>query len=149
MHRGSWWTTVHGIAKSWTQLSDEHFSTGEGIMFYPLLKCVIRLSVKECYFIDLKNNLKRGSTVLYQTLIKLIHKNHFQHMLSPVCSTKHMHSNLSKSEQRKIQQKYQVYHFEDTFLKLSSPHCNQTPFLQLTGGSCIIELECTRYCSPQ
>ena len=23
--RGAWWVTVHGIPKSWTQLSDEHF----------------------------------------------------------------------------------------------------------------------------
>ena len=25
MDRGAWWATVHGVAKSWTQLSDEHF----------------------------------------------------------------------------------------------------------------------------
>ena len=24
-YRGDWWATVHGVAKSWTQLSDEHF----------------------------------------------------------------------------------------------------------------------------
>ena len=24
MHRGVWWATVHGVAKSWTRLSDEH-----------------------------------------------------------------------------------------------------------------------------
>ena len=23
MDRGTWWATVHGVAKSWTQLSDE------------------------------------------------------------------------------------------------------------------------------
>ena len=25
MDRGSWWATVHGVAKSWTRLSDQHF----------------------------------------------------------------------------------------------------------------------------
>ena len=25
MNRGAWWTTVHGVAKSWTQLNDFHF----------------------------------------------------------------------------------------------------------------------------
>ena len=25
MDRGAWWAIVHGVAKSWTQLSDEHF----------------------------------------------------------------------------------------------------------------------------
>ena len=25
MYRGAWWATVHGIAKSQTRLSDEHF----------------------------------------------------------------------------------------------------------------------------
>ena len=24
MYRGAWWATVHGVPKSWTQLSDEH-----------------------------------------------------------------------------------------------------------------------------
>ena len=24
MNRGAWWTTVHGVAKSWTLLSDQH-----------------------------------------------------------------------------------------------------------------------------
>ena len=24
MDRGAWWTTVHGVTKSWTQLSDTH-----------------------------------------------------------------------------------------------------------------------------
>ena len=24
MNRGAWWTTVHGVAKSWTRLSDQH-----------------------------------------------------------------------------------------------------------------------------
>ena len=23
MHRGAWWATVHGVAKSWTQLSEQ------------------------------------------------------------------------------------------------------------------------------
>ena len=25
MDRGAWWAAVHGVAKSWTQLSDKHF----------------------------------------------------------------------------------------------------------------------------
>ena len=25
MDRGAWWATVHGVSKSWTQLSDEDF----------------------------------------------------------------------------------------------------------------------------
>ena len=25
MDRGAWWATVHGVAKSWTPLSDEHY----------------------------------------------------------------------------------------------------------------------------
>ena len=25
MDRGAWWATVHGVAKSWIQLSDKHF----------------------------------------------------------------------------------------------------------------------------
>ena len=25
MDRGAWWATAHGVAKSWTQLSDFHF----------------------------------------------------------------------------------------------------------------------------
>ena len=27
MERGAWWATVHGLTKSWTQLSDSHFQT--------------------------------------------------------------------------------------------------------------------------
>ena len=27
MDRGAWWATVHGVAKSWTQLSDYHSLT--------------------------------------------------------------------------------------------------------------------------
>ena len=26
MDRGAWWATVHGVAKSWTRLSDFHFA---------------------------------------------------------------------------------------------------------------------------
>ena len=25
MNRGAWWATVHGVAKSWTQLTNQHF----------------------------------------------------------------------------------------------------------------------------
>ena len=25
MDRGAWWATVHGVAKSWTLLNDQHF----------------------------------------------------------------------------------------------------------------------------
>ena len=25
MDRGAWWATVHGVAKSWTQLSNQNF----------------------------------------------------------------------------------------------------------------------------
>ena len=28
MDRGAWWAPVHGVAKSWTQLSDFSFSQG-------------------------------------------------------------------------------------------------------------------------
>ena len=27
MDRGAWWATVHGVPKSWTQLSDFHFTS--------------------------------------------------------------------------------------------------------------------------
>ena len=27
MDRGTWWATVHGVTKSWTQLSNEHFTS--------------------------------------------------------------------------------------------------------------------------
>ena len=27
MNRGAWWATVHGVAKSWTRLSDFHFTS--------------------------------------------------------------------------------------------------------------------------
>ena len=30
MYRGAWWATVHGIAKSQTRLSDEHFHIERG-----------------------------------------------------------------------------------------------------------------------
>ena len=26
MNRGAWWATVHGVAKSWTRLSNKHFT---------------------------------------------------------------------------------------------------------------------------
>ena len=29
MDRGAWWATVHGVAKSWTQLSDQAFARTE------------------------------------------------------------------------------------------------------------------------
>ena len=28
MERGAWWATEHGVAKSWTRLSNEHIYTG-------------------------------------------------------------------------------------------------------------------------
>ena len=35
--RGAWWATVHGVAKNWTRLSDEHLHTfnriGESCLF--------------------------------------------------------------------------------------------------------------------
>jgi len=30
MERGSWWATVHGVVKNWTQLSDETITTKKG-----------------------------------------------------------------------------------------------------------------------
>ena len=27
MDRGAWWTIIHGVAKSWTQLSNKHLSS--------------------------------------------------------------------------------------------------------------------------
>ena len=29
MDRGTWWATVHGLIKNWTQLSDEHNRVGK------------------------------------------------------------------------------------------------------------------------
>ena len=29
MDRGVWWATVHGAAKSWTELSDQHFQVSK------------------------------------------------------------------------------------------------------------------------
>ena len=34
MDRGVWWATVHGVAKSWTQLSDSHTLTHIYIEFF-------------------------------------------------------------------------------------------------------------------
>ena len=30
MGRGAWWATIHGVTKSWTKLSDQHFHTFSG-----------------------------------------------------------------------------------------------------------------------
>ena len=45
MDRGAWQTTVHGVAKSWTQLSDKHTILGSAVtscldrLLPPLLRC--------------------------------------------------------------------------------------------------------------
>ena len=36
MDRGAWWATVHGVSKSWTQLSDWHFMLVLFLVFWEL-----------------------------------------------------------------------------------------------------------------
>ena len=39
MDRGAWWATVHGVSKSWTQVSDEHFQ------FQIVIRLILHLMV--------------------------------------------------------------------------------------------------------
>ena len=52
MDRGAWWATVHGVTKSWTQLTDTlafHFQqqvttkkhTTKGFLFYPIMEPIL------------------------------------------------------------------------------------------------------------
>ena len=41
MDRGAWWVTVHGVTRSWTQLSDQHFPFTMGILNYFTVKTVL------------------------------------------------------------------------------------------------------------
>ena len=43
MDRGSWWATVHRIAKSWTQLRDEHFHFYNGFKMFQRYSKMIQL----------------------------------------------------------------------------------------------------------
>ena len=38
MDREAWWATVHGVTKSWTQLSDPHFHNQSPGHSYPILQ---------------------------------------------------------------------------------------------------------------
>ena len=39
MDGGAWWATVHGVAKNWTRLSDQHFQEQVDIyVFYFILE---------------------------------------------------------------------------------------------------------------
>ena len=37
MDRGAWWATVHGVAKSRTQLSDFHFTS---VLYYVIVRAM-------------------------------------------------------------------------------------------------------------
>ena len=39
VNRKAWWATVHGVAKSWIQLSDQHFQIGNQSMPIPDQHC--------------------------------------------------------------------------------------------------------------
>ena len=41
MDRGAWWTTVHGVAKSWTRLSDFTFSLSFFLQIYIYIHVVV------------------------------------------------------------------------------------------------------------
>ena len=49
MDREAWWATVHGAAKSWTQLGDQHPPNTHSIFIYHLLlwSLTIALGVRE------------------------------------------------------------------------------------------------------
>ena len=56
MDRGAWWATVHGVPKSWTQLSDFHFSfygirdIGNGNAGYSCFHCPCLTLTIYCFF---------------------------------------------------------------------------------------------------
>ena len=41
MDRGAWWATVHGVAKSWTGLSDKHKITADGDCSHEIKRCLL------------------------------------------------------------------------------------------------------------
>ena len=49
MARGAWWATVHGVAKSWTQLSDFTFTFKQEDIKYNIYVSEIMIS-KFCYY---------------------------------------------------------------------------------------------------
>ena len=54
MDKGAWWATVHGVAKSWTQLSDFHFTSCARVC---VCVCVYNLGFKNTIS-EMKNALK-------------------------------------------------------------------------------------------
>ena len=57
--RGAWWATlVHGIAKSWTRLSDYDYTLSTGVICYVAIETAIS-SLKNIYYvIDKKSKNK-------------------------------------------------------------------------------------------
>ena len=41
MDRGAWWATVQGVAKSWTRLSDQHFTFTFGAFSCPATELIV------------------------------------------------------------------------------------------------------------
>ena len=52
MDRGAWWATVHGVAKSWTQLSDFDFTSLRTYIWAPQIVLVVKSPVQETYHIQ-------------------------------------------------------------------------------------------------
>ena len=47
MDRGAWWVTVHGVAKSWTWLSDWHYHFGKYGLPYGIIRSLETVSLSQ------------------------------------------------------------------------------------------------------
>ena len=63
--RGAWWATVHGVAKSWTQLSDFHSLT------HPYANCglysfghILTKAPHACYIKSKSDNIQTGFNIM-------------------------------------------------------------------------------------
>ena len=68
MDRGTWWATVHGVAKSWTRLSNSHLSEQQSrilgdflLIQYPLLRHWPHLKSSKRFFYTGSTSFLRGS----------------------------------------------------------------------------------------
>ena len=50
MDRGVWWVTVHGITKSWTRLSNFHFTLHQYFKGHTMITTIYDyIDVEECF----------------------------------------------------------------------------------------------------
>ena len=112
MDRGAWWATVHGVAKSWTRLSDFHLTGGDPESYVRLwlvhIVVIVVLVAQLCLTLCNPMDCSPPGSSIHEILQARVLLNYLMaHHVAPTTKS-YMASTISRTKVQKLQNPFGV-----------------------------------------